>query len=318
MFSNETALKRPQEERKIGPEPRFRAIFGLLLASALWGASYALVKQRLGTIDGSALLAGRTAVAALCLAPFILLGTRPKVRGDRLKLALMTLCEPCLYFGLETAALHNVDAFRASVVAALLPLAAALGARLFFGVRIGGRLGFCLGLGLAGAVGLAALGRVDAASPAPGLGLLLEAGAVVAAAGYMLLYQRLSRPYPALFLTALQAMGGLVFFSLWAFAAGTRFPLRDPDFWVASLGLGVGVTVLAAWLYNRALRALPPALTGLCLYSIPVFALFAESAWTGALPSRPEIVSAGALFVAVWAGQSAKGVRPGEGRESRA
>lgn len=124
----------------------------------------------------------------------------------------MSLAEPCLYFSLEANALTYTSAGQAGMVTATLPLMVSFTAFFMLGERITSRQLFGL-LAISGVVWLTLAGDHQASAPAPLLGNLLELGAMACASFYAVLLKKLSSRYSPLFLTAIQAFTGVLFFA---------------------------------------------------------------------------------------------------------
>jgi len=238
--------------------------------------------------------------------------------------------EPCLYFLLESNALRFTTSSQAGVIVAAAPLLVALGARLFWGERMGRAMVAGLLLAIAGGAGLTLLGGSPGAGAkaanAP-LGNAMEMGAMITAASYTLASNRLGRRYSPWSLTALQLAGGALCFlpgrvllvrSGWAGFPWAKPGLLDgakpglltgaapvsPWTLVGVLAfLGSFVTLVAFGGYNWALSRLPAARASLFLNLIPVVAVLLGSLLLGESLSVAQSVSAGAVIAGVFLGQ---------------
>ena len=196
----------------------------------------------------------------------------PSTRRDRLYLALIVLFEPCLYFLFEAGALTYTSASQAGVIVALLPVMVVVSAGIFLREKI--TLWALSGLSAAvvGAIWLSLAAGTTAHAPAPLLGNSLEFLAMVCATAYTLLTKRLTRDYPPLFITALQAFGGSLFFLPFLLLPGTELPRTwEPLTVLAVIYLGAGITLGAYGLYNYALSQLPAGRVSVFINLIPVF-----------------------------------------------
>ena len=105
----------------------------LILAMLLWGSSFIALKLAFQVYDPMVVIFSRMLIASLCL--LLILPTIWRFeyrRGDSKYLLLMAICEPCLYFLFEAAALENTSAAQAGMITSLLPLMVALGAYFIF------------------------------------------------------------------------------------------------------------------------------------------------------------------------------------------
>ncbi|SDF93603.1 DMT family transporter [Desulfovibrio legallii] len=254
----------------------------LLTAMAFWGSTFVVLRVALAAFTPLQTMTGRMLVACLALLPFWpRLFRELRRNGHWGLLALMGLCEPCLFFLFETHALGLTTASQAGMVTALLPMLVAAAAYVALGERSGPRvwLGFALAVG--GVVWLSGTATAEAAAVNPALGNLLEAAAMCCATGYTLLARRLSPFYSPLCITAVQAAAGLIFFSLLLCFVpesparvdlGRTFPAWAP--WACVLYLGGCVTFAGYGLYNLGVNRLSAGRAAAYTNLIPVFALF--------------------------------------------
>ncbi|MCF8055911.1 MAG: DMT family transporter [Desulfocapsa sp.] len=124
----------------------------------------------------------------------------------------MTLCEPCLYFIFEALALKNTSASQASVITIMLPLLISVASAIFLAEKFSTQNLTGLFLAMAGGVGPSIEGEINAYAPAPLLGNFYEFPAMVCATVYTIAVKRLTSRYSPLFLTAVQAWIGALFF----------------------------------------------------------------------------------------------------------
>lgn len=168
---------------------------------------------------------------AVALPVFLLL---MRLRGERLprvgaRDAVLLLVQAAAgSVGYTVLLIHGVvlaGAANAGIVTGTLPAVAALFAVLFLGERPGWRLGLAIALAALGVV-IVTLPSGGAALDGPRLkGIALVLGAVACEAVFILANKRLSRPLPALPLSALMCAGGLLLSLLPAWwAAGAAVP----------------------------------------------------------------------------------------------
>jgi drug/metabolite transporter (DMT)-like permease len=132
-------------------------------------------------------------------------------------------------------------------------------------------LGFVLCV--AGVVWLSAGGTADETSPNPALGNFLEVLAMACATGYMITLKRLSVRYTPWFLTAVQAVVGMVFYLPILLMPFTRMPEALPTGPVlAVVYLGSIVTIGAYGCYNYGLSRIPASQASAFVNLIPVSA----------------------------------------------
>jgi drug/metabolite transporter (DMT)-like permease len=246
------------------------------LASAVlfWGSSFVATKLVLQTFSPPAYMFLRFALASLAFIAVLWWRGFPRLPGGvHLRLALIAILEPGLYFVFETNGLALTTAPKASLIIATTPVVVALLSRVFLGERMGHRV--TLG-GLASLAGVAVLvvadRRAGAVLEGAGLGDVLVLGAVVSAAGYIILARSLSARLDSVQLTAYQVLYGTAFFL-------PLFLLRPSLPPAASVGLeavgallflAIFATVVAFLSYNYALSQIPAARAGVFLNAIPV------------------------------------------------
>lgn len=250
-------------------------ILALLLAMALWGSSFVAMKYSFRELHPIAVLFGRMAVAVLCFLPFLGSYRRmPLTRAHVPVLVLMCLCEPCLYFVFEAAALMYTSASQASMISTMLPLLVALSAGLFLRERVTPRLLAGFALAAAGALwlGYAASGTGEA--PHPLLGNLLEFLAMVCAAGYTISMKYLTRDLSSFHLTGLQAFAGFIFFApMLALPQVRQMPPPSLESVLVVFYLGVVVSFGAYALYNYGVSRIPVSRASAFINLIPVFSI---------------------------------------------
>ncbi|MBG0777632.1 MAG: DMT family transporter [Desulfovibrionaceae bacterium] len=259
--------------RTVAPVP------AVLCAVLLWSSSFVATKVALAGLPPAGVMWVRMALAALLLVPFTAAGVVRAYRpGDWKPLGLMALFQPCLYFALESNALVHTSASQAGMIAALVPLLVGAGGWLLLGERVAGRTWLALALSCAGVAWLTLSGRPGPQGPDPLLGNLLELGAMVCAAGYMLSVRRLAARYSTWGLTAVQALAGFFFFLPGAPDALDALNALDavggaggpgPALWAAGY-LGACVTIGAFGAYNWALAHLDASRAAAFINLVPV------------------------------------------------
>ncbi|KYF78497.1 hypothetical protein BE11_28090 [Sorangium cellulosum] len=287
----------------------------LIVAMVLWGSSFAAQKYALLAFSPMEMNFGRMAVASACFA--VLLPKLNSVRrhylpGDWWRLLLLALFEPCLYFVFEAWALTKTSASQAGMIVALMPLLIALVARLTLKETLPPRMLPGFSISIAGAVWLSAAGQATGLAPEPALGNLLELVAVVFATGYTISSRQLAPRYPPLFLTAVQALVGALFFlplMLITSGAGVvELSLANRPL-LAVLYLGVFVSLGAYALYNYALSKVSAVRAAPLINLIPVFSLLVGRVFLGEELTPGQYAASCLVLVGVLIGQSAPGAR---------
>lgn len=245
----------------------------LVLAMVLWASSFIALKLAFEAYDPMVVIFGRMAVAGVCFLFFAGRFRGSSWRRSDIKLvAFMVLCEPCLYFLFETHAVRNTTASQAGMVTAVLPLMVAVAASVFLHERVSRRTLAGFVIAIAGVVLLSASGVPSDSAPHPILGNFLEVIAMTCAIGYTITLKKLTDRYSPLFLTALQAFVGSIFFFPFLLLPGTSLPTEFSVVPALSIVyLGIFVTIGAYGLYNFSVSRIPASQASAFVNLIPVF-----------------------------------------------
>ncbi|MDY0220510.1 MAG: DMT family transporter [Desulfobacterium sp.] len=246
----------------------------LMVASILWASSFVALKLAFANYHPMVVIACRMMVGSLCFIfiPRVFRGVTI-TRQDIRPLLLMVLVEPCLYFVFEAKALMLTTASQAGVITALCPLMVSVGAFFLLGERLTGKTIAGMVVSIVGACWLSLGGEISATSPNPALGNFFEFLAMVCAAGYgIILKQLTNRGFHPLFLTAIQAFAGSIFFFPALFFPSTVLPTSfEPVSVLAILYLGAVVTLGAYGCYNYGVSKIPTGQASSYINLIPVF-----------------------------------------------
>ena len=147
----------------------------------MWALTFVVIRDALdaGVIDPAWMIAGRTTIGALVLAPLLLGGPRLGARGWRIA-AVVGLLNVVLFTGFQIIGLATVGAGPAAAIIYVQPVLVALGARIFLDESLGARRAVGILLGLAG-VAVVGLHEITAVAPWATAGLFV--GALAWAAG---------------------------------------------------------------------------------------------------------------------------------------
>lgn len=273
----------------------------LVLAMFLWGSSFVAMKLAFAHYHPLVIIFGRMAVAStafLCLLPrFRHIIIRKK---DWSLLAIMAASEPCLYFLFEALALQNTSATQASIITTMLPLLITAASICFLGERSSTQTLVGLLLAMGGAILLSVSGTPSEQAPAPLHGNFYEFMAMLCATVYTIAIKRLTASYPPLFLTAIQAWLGALFFAPFLTLPQVPIPhsfLVVPV--VAIFYLGLAVTLVAYGLYNFALSHMEASKSSIFITLIPLFTLLLSNILFHESFTPLQIIGAGTLFFGV-------------------
>ncbi len=286
--------------------PKAWAFPALALAVLFWGTAFPAAAYLVNRFSLWTIMLIRLIIASLVflLVPGRLMTARYK-RGDWLKLLIMTLSMPCLYFLFETTSLMYTSSVQSGVIAGSLPLFVTLGAALFLKEEV--RLPQIGGLVLSmGGVVLLTLfnGGNTQAGPNPLLGNSLELLAMVCAAANLLIQKDLYIRYSPAFLTRLQSWGGIIFF-LPGLARIGDLSLKSAGLtdWAVLIYLGAACSFGAYFLYNGAQSTIKASSASVSMNLIPVVALVFGRIFLGETLNTAQLISALAVLGGVFLSQ---------------
>ena len=284
--------------------PTLAPTLALLAACILWGSSFIAMKVAVTNFHPLFVVFARMSIAAVAFL-FLMRRFRADYRaGDWKLIALMALCEPCLYFVFEAYALQYTSASQAGMVTAILPLMVALGARLALGERTAGRTyaGFCLSI--VGVVWLTGVAVQTENAPNPLLGNFLEFVAMCCATGYMVLLRHLSARYNAWFLTFTQAAVGAIFFLPAMALPGVQLPQELPLIpALCIVYLGLVISIGAYGLYNFGMSRVPAGQASAFVNLIPVVSVVLGCLLLGDTFTKQQMLAAVVVFAGVFLSQ---------------
>jgi drug/metabolite transporter (DMT)-like permease len=216
----------------------------------------------------------------------------------------LALFEPCLYFIFEAKALQHTSASQAGMITSLMPLITAIAAGWVLKEIITKQVIFGSLLAMAGAIWLSMEAVESLTAPNPILGNFLEFCAMACAAGYTIVARYLSHKFSALFITAIQAFIGTVFFLPFFVYEYTTTPM---NFTVEALSwvvyLGVVVTLGGYGLFNFALTKIEASKAAVFVNLIPVFTLILAFLILGEQLTLTELIASAIILFGVFISQ---------------
>jgi len=227
----------------------------LVVAMMVWATSFVALKSAIGPLGPMSVIFFRMFFASLCFVYFIKQFTKLSFTKDDLKyIAIMTLFEPCMYFIFEAKALQNTSAAQAGIITSMMPLITAIAAGVILKEVITRRVIFGAVLAVAGAIWLSLTASSSESAINPLLGNTLEFLAMVCGAGYAIAARALSAKFSPLFLTAIQAFAGALFFLPFAIYEYNTMEMHiTQSAFLWTLYLGVIVTLGGYGMFNFAL-----------------------------------------------------------------
>ena len=247
---------------------RPRADLALVLVAAIWGATFVIVKDALGSLGPLSFLALRFALAAAVLVPVLF---RARIHMTRAMVTASALAGLLLFagFGLQTAGLLFTTPARAGFITGLSVALVPLGGALLVHTRASAASirGAVLACG-----GLALLSLNPADLTTVGLGDLLVLGCAFAFAGHILLLGQVAPRHHAGLLTTLQILVAASLASAAAWAIERPTPESLLGALPAAAFTGLLATVGAFYVQTRAQRFTSASHTALIFTLEPVFA----------------------------------------------
>lgn len=263
----------------------------LILCYAAWGGGMIAMKYAFVSFSAIHAVFARVAVAG-CI--YVLLMPKwlplPYQKGDWKYLLLLCMFEPVLFFLFETFSMQYTSASQGGVIAACFPIVTAVAAWLILGEKLERRMIVAIGLTVFGVAGTAAFADGSASAPNPLLGNLLMIGAVFSSSGYAVCVRFISRRYSFLAISAIQAIGGSIFFLPFFFTEPLPVSVELSAL-AGLLYLGVCVGFLVYLCFNFALQHLEAGVVALLGNLIPVFTLFFAYALLGERLNGIQMVS---------------------------
>jgi drug/metabolite transporter (DMT)-like permease len=253
----------------------------LVAVVIFWGLSFVATKIALETFPTFTLIFIRFSLAAFFFCGLMLIRGVPKFsRGDHIRIFLMALFEPGLYFIFETMGLQYTSAPKTALIIATIPVAVLVFAFLFINERPAVTSVVGIGLSLIG-IGILVVGDPNFSWQFRGslLGDLLIIGAVITAALYMVCARNLGKGHAALDITGFQMIYGALLYApvfFWELPA-VQWSVISSRSVVALVYLTLFATCAAFLFYNYALTKLPAGKASVFINGIPV--VTAVAAW---------------------------------------
>lgn len=245
----------------------------LVFCYAMWGGCMIAMKFAFESFAVVQVVFARVAFAAFFyLALFPKWKNIPYQKGDWKYLLALVAFEPCLFFICETFSMRFTTASQGGVIAACFPICTAIGAWLFLKEELSRRTIIAIALAVIGVAGTSWCAEGDARASNPLLGNLLMFGAVLSSSGYAICVRYISRRYSFLAVSAIQAIGGTLFFLPLAFME--PFPAQISARGLGGLlYMGIGVGILVYLCFNYSLQHIKAGVVALFGNLIPIFTL---------------------------------------------
>ena len=271
----------------------FIGLFSLVFAMLVWGSSFIALKSAMADLGEFTVIFLRMFVASLCFLYFIKGFLKYKFTKDDIKyILILALFEPCLYFIFEAKALLYTSASQAGMITSLMPLITAMAAGYILKEAITKQLVFGAFIALIGAVWLSLQATSTQNAPNPMLGNFLELCAMICGAGYTIAVRYLSKKFSAIFITAIQAfIGAIFFFPFFLYEYSTKEMVYSIEAISWTVYLGVVVTLGGYGLYNYSLTKIEASKASMFINLIPVFTLILAFLILGEVLSLNELIA---------------------------
>lgn len=256
----------------LGVSAHLRGVLLLILVTAIWGSTFAVVKTLGELLDAPTLIAWRFVVAALALLPVVMLRRgRPEVHPpsptplwrDGLLLGAWLIAG----YGTQTIALQTTSANRAAFFTALSVVMVPVWLTLVQGRRMPWTLWLALPLAVAG------LGLLSWEGGAFVIGDAWALACAVTYAGFIIALERLAHRHAALPFTLAQLLAVTGLGAAWMLLSG-HLSVPPAAAWGPLLYLGVVATALTTLLQTVGQRQVSAAEASLIYALEPVTATF--------------------------------------------
>jgi drug/metabolite transporter (DMT)-like permease len=258
-----------------------KTYLALSAAMVFWGLSFVATKIALEGFSTFTLIFGRFALASCLFAGISAYrGLTSFSRREHIRVFLIALFNPGLYFIFETVGLQHTTAPKAALIIATIPVAVTVLAAFLLSERPSPVNLLGIGLSLAGiTVLIASDPQLNRRLGGPILGDLLMFGAVLSATLYIVNARDVARNRSPLEITSVQTLYGAIFY---APAFFWELPSMN---WSAVSGHSVGAliyltlfaTIGAFLCYNYALATVPASRAAIFINGIPV--VTAAASW---------------------------------------
>ncbi|MBD2067177.1 DMT family transporter [Leptolyngbya sp. FACHB-671] len=269
-----------------------KGILLLLMTTLVWGTSFPLLKQMMGSISPSAILAVRFGVAAIAFLPWLRRLNMSLIR-DGVLLGFVYFAE-CTFalIGLETIS-ANRSAFVVSLNVIFVPILASL-----LGQRLPGRILVAAGVAIAG------IGILSWEGGGLNRGDFLTFGCAIGIAIYILLLEWITPRHPTQPLVAVQLSVMALLSGAWALPQLTTQVGEIANHFYVLLYLGLVVTATPIWTQTLAQRWISAHEAALLYTFEPVFAAIFSFWLLGEALGVRGFLGAGFILFATFLSQS--------------
>lgn len=273
-------------------------ILFLLIAMLTWASSFIALKSAIGPLGPMSVVFGRMVIASLCFVYFIKqFRSLSFTRHDIKYILLLTLFEPCFYFIFEAKALQLTTASQAGMITSMMPLMTAIAASFVLKEYLSKRIVIGSVLAVVGAIWLSLGAQSSENASNPLLGNFLEFCAMICGTWYAISVRYLSQKFSALFLTAIQAFVGTIFFfplAVWEYFTLPMHLSLEVFGWLCYLG--IVVTLGGYGMFNLALSRIEASKASVFVNLIPVFTVLLAYLFLNERLSQTEMLASFVIF----------------------
>lgn len=277
------------------------ATIAALLAQIIFGFSFMATKISLRFTSPMTVIANRYIVAFIGLSlVMIITHARFKIKRGILKLVLMAVFQPLLYFIFESYGIKLTTSAFSSVMISLIPVVSMISG-IFVLKEIPSAMQYVFtALSVGGVVIMALSGQTDGTVTIAGIILLF--GAVISSVAYNIASRKLSKEFSVFERTYAMTVIGLISFTVIALAENISNPINvisaflNPEYTAAIIYLGIFSSVFAFLLLNYANTHLPIAKTTVFSNITTVVSVVAGTVFLNE-PFSPEAVLSTVMIV---------------------
>lgn len=279
---------------------KIKNIIDFILLSALWGGSYVFMKFTAGFIEPIVVAESRMLIAAICLG-FIGLFNRHWWQHLKMtwpqyqKTFVISIFNSVIPFTLFTYAMQYLNAGIGAILNATSPIWTAIIAAFWLKDRLSPPRLIGLILGFLGIV-LLVWGKVDFSAGGLGLPFLASIGVTISygfASNYMKRYCEGIHPIGITLVSMI--IGSFIL----AIPAYEHLPsgVVPTNAWIGIIGLGVGSTAIAYFLFYRLIEQTSPAIAISTTFLVPIFSILWGDIFLHEEPTLRMILCGGVILL---------------------
>ncbi|MDY0235342.1 MAG: DMT family transporter [Gudongella sp.] len=276
---------------------KVKAVLLLLFTVMMYGLSFVSIKISMVVFPPISMAFYRFLIACFVLYP-ILQRLSP---GEKLKkkniplMAISGILGITLYFYLENNGVLRISSNDASIIIAMIPIAAAIAESIFLKKKLSLISLLAIFTSIFG-IYMIIGGKLDGGSA---LGYLYMIGAILAFTAFLIITKPLFNLYSDIAVTFYQGLFGTIAFIPFLLFEKVRWELLTPTILFHFLFLAIGCSALGNYFYLYALNNLSVATAAIFMNLIPVFTFIFSYFIFGDTLSLPQLVGAMVVIISV-------------------